>query len=474
MNDNAFPRRDPRREFNLIHSGKPRRCDRSRRLDDRYMFLEAIISARHRLHISYHGRSIQDNSKRPPSTVVRELQAVLGEGRSNIVIEHRLHGFSHHYFSDAGRAELFTYSTTAHTAAGKLYGKGARVDPVLFAGQQLNNGFDDKSPLYNPTVEQLASFYKSPCEFLLRNRLNLYLRGDSDGLIDEEPVDLGTLASYGLHQRLVDTVARLIAADADDVRLQNGQTALHARLQAAGNLPAGCRGSQWLANEWASVEQYVRTSAAIDGCAQLQDMLLANVINEQNENRAIAGVQLFQRFTEIKAKDKVPALIHHIHAATTGADETYTLVAGWDKKAQLEKLYPASPNAGASVPAKHWARLIELYRWGMQQPLPFVPAISFEYATKLRARNATPEMAVAEADKHWFGSDFTPNHDGLGNLANRYCFGDASMCNRGNIGSNSFPINFESLAIEIEKMWLYWTKAPGKRDHSEKEEGNDV
>ena len=47
-------------------SQKPKRGDRSRRDDDRYLFLEALISAQQKLYISYIGRSIQDNSERFP------------------------------------------------------------------------------------------------------------------------------------------------------------------------------------------------------------------------------------------------------------------------------------------------------------------------------------------------------------------------------------------------------------------------
>lgn len=52
---------------------KVRRGDRSRRDDDRYLFLEALLSAQQQLYISYIGRSIQDNSKRYPSVLVSEL-----------------------------------------------------------------------------------------------------------------------------------------------------------------------------------------------------------------------------------------------------------------------------------------------------------------------------------------------------------------------------------------------------------------
>ncbi|MGC9553623.1 hypothetical protein ACP45F_19685, partial [Vibrio metoecus] len=47
--------------------------DRSRREESRYLFLEALLSAKEQLYISYVGRSIQDNSERVPSVLVSEL-----------------------------------------------------------------------------------------------------------------------------------------------------------------------------------------------------------------------------------------------------------------------------------------------------------------------------------------------------------------------------------------------------------------
>ena len=46
---------------------------RQRRLDDRNLFLDLILSAREVLHLSYVGRSVRDGSELPPSVLVDEL-----------------------------------------------------------------------------------------------------------------------------------------------------------------------------------------------------------------------------------------------------------------------------------------------------------------------------------------------------------------------------------------------------------------
>src|SRR5207302_1474313 len=62
MNDEAFPGRDAALGFDRMREPGARRAgDRSRRDDDRYMLLEALLGARERLIITYIGRGVHDN-----------------------------------------------------------------------------------------------------------------------------------------------------------------------------------------------------------------------------------------------------------------------------------------------------------------------------------------------------------------------------------------------------------------------------
>src|SRR5690606_5359297 len=72
MNDADYPRQRPPLDFDLM-AEQYRPGDRTRREDDRYLFLEALLSAREQLYISYIGRSERDNSERTPSVLVGQL-----------------------------------------------------------------------------------------------------------------------------------------------------------------------------------------------------------------------------------------------------------------------------------------------------------------------------------------------------------------------------------------------------------------
>ncbi|MGL5047538.1 MAG: exodeoxyribonuclease V subunit gamma, partial [Shewanella sp.] len=73
MNDGVYPRVQHPVGFDLMAHFGARKGDRSRRLDDRYLFLEALLSAREQLYISYIGHSERDNSERIASMLVSEL-----------------------------------------------------------------------------------------------------------------------------------------------------------------------------------------------------------------------------------------------------------------------------------------------------------------------------------------------------------------------------------------------------------------
>jgi exodeoxyribonuclease V gamma subunit len=114
MNDGSFPRTRQPVSFDLM-ADHPERGDRSRRDDDRYLFLEAIVSARRCLYLSYVGRGIRDNAPIPPSIVVSELLDAVRRGYDvdgcPVVTEHPLQAFSPRYFARPAEPGLVSYST---------------------------------------------------------------------------------------------------------------------------------------------------------------------------------------------------------------------------------------------------------------------------------------------------------------------------------------------------------------------------
>ena len=117
MNDGDYPRRTQRADFDLLGlPGMSRPGDRSRRDDDRQLMLEALLSARRTLYISWSGRSVRNNSQQPPSVLVSQLRdeidALWGKDTAESLTQvHPLQPFSRAYFEAVSYTHLRAHET---------------------------------------------------------------------------------------------------------------------------------------------------------------------------------------------------------------------------------------------------------------------------------------------------------------------------------------------------------------------------
>ncbi|MEW6221029.1 MAG: exodeoxyribonuclease V subunit gamma [Thermodesulfobacteriota bacterium] len=231
MNDGDFPRADRPPAFDRL-AREPRPGDRSRRDDDRYLFLETLVSARDVLYLSYVGLDERDNTLRPPAVLVTELVAHLGllTGLSpeamerRLVTQHPLQPISPRLF--AGQPELWSVSREARAAAQALAG-GGRPWPGIFAQDALPAP-EDPYPLPVPELFRLLCH---PVRFLLATRLGLDLTLREDPLADREAFHLAGLARYQLADHLLAARERGLPP-----------AALLAREKEQGSLPQGAYG----------------------------------------------------------------------------------------------------------------------------------------------------------------------------------------------------------------------------------------
>ena len=237
MADGEFPRSRPPLDFDLM-ARDLRPGDRSRREDDRYLFLEALLSARERLHISWVGKSIQDNSARAPSVLVSQLRDHLLAGwrlhqqegpqalLRALTVEHPLQAFSPSYFGTTPESSaLFTYAREWECPAG--------------APTQSPNRF---APLPPPVLDepislhQLAEFLRHPVKTFYRDRLHISLDLEDVTLDDHEPFALDALQAWTLQNELIQV--RLDAWERGENEEQAQQRHLD-RITRRGDLPMG-------------------------------------------------------------------------------------------------------------------------------------------------------------------------------------------------------------------------------------------
>ncbi|MDI5983356.1 exodeoxyribonuclease V subunit gamma [Halomonas sp. M4R5S39] len=249
MNDGDYPRHHPPLDFDLMN-GDYRPGDRSRREDDRYLFLEALLSAREQLYISWVGRSIVDNAEKPPSVLVGQLRDHLaagwraaGGGASGdgllaaLTTEHPLQPFSRTYFPapqerdarSVADKRLFTYAHEWHD----IHGEPTPATPETELG-----AFRQETPL---TLAQLGNFLRDPAKAFFTTRLRVFLEREDVTSLDHEPFTLDGLTHWQLQDILIQAQRRAI--DAGEPRVE----ALHAtleRLEGQGVLAMGAFGSR--------------------------------------------------------------------------------------------------------------------------------------------------------------------------------------------------------------------------------------
>ena len=134
MNDRSFPRSPAPPTFDVLAADEERRGDRNVRDEDRFAFLEALLSARRAFLVTYTGRGLRDDAPIPPSVVVDELREYLARrfGAEEFEARHPLQPFSRRYF-DGSAPALFSYAENMLEAAAAIGGGAAAGAPSRFA-----------------------------------------------------------------------------------------------------------------------------------------------------------------------------------------------------------------------------------------------------------------------------------------------------------------------------------------------------
>ncbi len=253
MNDGDYPRSSSRSDFDLMGlPGHQRPGDRSRRDDDRQLMLEALLSARRVLYVSWTGRSARDNSEQPPSVLVSQLRDYLASGWRGDVLsarttQHPLQPFSRRYFEVQDEApqqgeRLFTHAREW---------RAAHALPSSIAVAAASTRFEaDPSVLL--TVAALARFLKNPVRDFFRLRLDVVFRDGDDAADDDEPFALDGLQEYGLLDEVINDVLVEVNGSAPDLRRLVAEHV--ARIHRAGRLPMAEQGRR---TEHALVETLV-------------------------------------------------------------------------------------------------------------------------------------------------------------------------------------------------------------------------
>ncbi len=373
MNEGDYPRRSPRSDFDLLHQpGQYRPGDRARREDDRYLMLEALLSARRMLYVSWAGRSPRDNTEQPPSVLVAQLRDYLaagwqGEGQRDLLAQrttvHPLQPFSRRYFE--GDAALFTYAREWRQAHGG----------VAENGTGNGNGPMPFEPLTEPlSLQQLARFLKNPVKAFFRTRLDVVF-DELQTQDDDEVFALDGLDRHSLLSHLIDDPQAAV-----DEGIEAAVARRVRQLQGSGALPLralGSRVAQGLEQEalpllrsWSELAQAY--PQAVDKRAlivEYQDLRLDDWLDGLRTGgqspiwMQLSASRLSDGKAQARAEKLIDAWVRQLAASACGHAVQGVLI-GADARVDL----PPLPAAEAR---DRLHTLLAAWQEGMRRPLPF-------------------------------------------------------------------------------------------------------
>ncbi len=392
MNHDAYPRDSRELAFDLM-AARPRKGDRSRRKDDRYLFLEAILSARQHLIISYVGQNETNNSTIPPSPLVSELLDYLernffyedGSIGDKVLTIHRLRPFNFIYFEPG--SGLFTYSEE-HLEAAKSY---------AVPREGLRKLFREPLPVFSEEVrdiaiEDLERFLSNPARFILQKRLKVRFRTEDPLPPDQEPAVLKGLEAYNLDQRILK--ARLSGISTEG---------LYPLVRAEGLLPHASVGAVEYQRRSTETEEFSRFIGELTGGAKPEWVEVSVQVNGHKIHGRVGeiykGKLIHYRYAKLRARDYLRLWLYHLlfSLMTEGSEPTNSYLCGKDGQWRFGPV---------GKPQKHLTELIATYIEGLSKPIKFFPESSFTYAIKLLVEQKSELEALQSADKAWQGSRY--------------------------------------------------------------------
>ena len=393
--DNAsFPRDFQPLNFDLI-AQNPQTGDRSRRNDDKYLFLESLISARNKFYISYVGQSIQDNSQIPPSVLVSELIDTITHRFDKstppiveqIVTRHRLQQFSAAYFY--ADSELYSYSTENMLACAAAR---EQREPEPFFNRRMPVTVTESDISDSVDLESLCLFFSNPTRYLIQKRVGIRLE-DEDILSDEEEnFELQSLERFLVGQNLLQNLASGVSLDD------------YKPIQAAfGQLPHGHVGDYYFAEMGIEAQNFVRQTAKYTGAATHAPIEIDFEAAGFNLNGRLASASelgcIHIRYARLRVKDLLRAWIYHLiycHAGPPVHDAGSYLICR-DSAVYFEPMVDSLSLVET---------LLQVYRKGLEIPVHFFPESSFEYSEQLLRKAQLESIALQRAGRKWFGSEY--------------------------------------------------------------------
>lgn len=441
MNDGVYPRVQHPVGFDLVAQFGPRKGDRSRRLDDRYLFLEALLSARDQLYISYIGHSERDNSERIPSMLVSELieycqlcyvpQALVDAPTSEnqdlaqiekiekaifnqLVCEQPLQPFDERLYQSsitssdgANDSQRLTQSYNPQWCPVSIdtstLPKNASASPGT---QFIHQAFivdplsiDRDSTEHELELSALIRFFRNPAQFFFNRSLKLDLGLNTQADDNDEPFSLNPLSRYQLQASLIDDAIKAGEDTPDEILLH--------KLKLAGQLPLSPFDDLLLNQYLHDIKPLIGRANYLKG-EQTHSIEVNIRLDDRQESRVVGRIDAISakglvnyRPGTANARDLIRVYLRHLCLSAMQEDQTITTEHGFIGTQPSYLLDIGHFHAFAPITAAQavnqltvWA---DYFHQGQSRPLMFIPRTAMAYVEA----EGSHEDKLIEAQKQW-------------------------------------------------------------------------
>ncbi len=403
MNDGDFPRLDEIMSFDIlrneVYKKKMLRCVRSKRNDDRYLFLESIISAQKYLFISYQGQSPVDLSIKEPSMVVNELLEYIEKGyyiedqthsiRDYLITKHHMHHFHSDYFDSS--STLYSYSPMWLKEAKSLFANKTEYTSLAM----------DSIPAEYPhilSINEFTNFFLNPCRYFIMNVLGIRLYEDVPILESNELLEFAGLKRYFIQNEM----ARHIIEGGSFTHYS-----YYKKKECA--IPDSILGDVIMNTMGKKINRFARTVTKYYKEPQPVDIIFTSASGITLTGSAtlcsgpIAKRQVFYRYASPKPHDRLKAFLWHlIVSASLEEDiETYFIGSQDNENDSTVYMYKSLPKNEAI----QWIeKLIHIFKEGNTRILPFFPETSYVYYKEMQEKHSNTQYIIYRLEDTFYNA----------------------------------------------------------------------
>jgi len=386
MQEGPFPGQNRVPAWDLLQAN-PRVWDRNPRVDDRQLFLDAVLTPCDRLIITAANRNVRSGKDEPVSPCVDELlrvARVMGAPKSVLVVKHRLQPFAREYF-DGSQSLPPSFDPHHAEEAAALAARDRMPGIPFWTGSAAEY---PKQPVREISIKQLVEFWKDPAKAFLKAQGIAIPREEEN----EEDLDRAPLALNGLQDWTIkNAVAQGIIGSAPTLDLTEAQ------LRADRGLPPGMLGSRcWQANRdlgeplGQEVKNHLGGETPVD--VELPGVRLTGSLLTANDETHL----LVYRTGKFKdSRHYLDPWIRAVVAAGAGRAMPVRLL---DEAGARE--FPAIETDSPAL-----ANLVRGFLAGQHSPLTYGPLTSEVYA-KIFDKTGDESLAIEAAAEAWSKEPF--------------------------------------------------------------------